>query len=105
MRNNLSLLFLLFFTLVSRCDAFQLTSIKINDSVSVSTKLDGSLRWSDMFVNIPRDWVRWSQISFRQNTIGMWVAVTGSTALLIATDDKTYEPSEILRQRSSEGVL
>ena len=45
-------------------------------------------------MNIPRDWVRWSQISFRHNKIGMWVAVTSSTALLIATDAKTYEPSK-----------
>lgn len=94
MRATLGLLFLLSFTLVSRCDAFQLSLGKLNDTVRVNTNLDAPPRWGDMFVNIPRDWVRWSQISFRHNTIGMWVAVTSSTALLIATDEKTYEPSK-----------
>ncbi len=104
--------FLFCFILSQRCFAFQYEFISakkpksdaffssrkfqtsFGDTVVVQTESRGSLLWSNMFVNIPRDWVRWSQISFRHDKIGMWVAVTSSTALLIATDAKTYEPSK-----------
>lgn len=90
------------------CVAFQF-ALKINTEVSadsiistvkrvptgstVGVEFVGKPRWSDMFVNIPRDWVRWSQVSFQSDKIGMWFAVVGSTALLIATDDASYRVS------------
>ncbi len=94
MRNITSLLFFLPFMLLNRCDAFQLSIEKANDTASVNTNLDVPPRWSDMFVNIPRDWMRWPQVAFRSDRILPWLAVAGSTALLIATDDHTYEPSK-----------
>ena len=64
------------------------------DTLGGSPKCDQQIEWGDMFVNIPRDWVRWPQVAFRSDHILPWLAVAGSTALLVATDDQTYAPSK-----------
>ncbi len=112
MRKYIGILFLFTFTLVIQSAVFQPSIVNAGevtddslalpvtvreqpgDTASVNTDLDTRLRWSDMFVNIPRDWVRWPQAAFRSDNILPWLAVAGSTALLIATDDQTYEPSK-----------
>jgi membrane-associated phospholipid phosphatase len=50
--------------------------------------------WSDMFVNIPRDWIRWTSIAFQPEYLPEWIAVGGSTIALIASDAPTYDVSK-----------
>jgi hypothetical protein len=46
-----------------------------------------------MFSNIPRDWGRWYDISFRRERTNEWLIIGGLTAVTLLTDDITYTPS------------
>lgn len=60
-----------------------------------------SVRWFTMFENMPRDWARWADVSFRPERTTEWWWITGSTLFLIVTDDITYTPSEKFYKSSS----
>ncbi|MGB2868173.1 MAG: phosphatase PAP2 family protein [Bacteroidota bacterium] len=59
------------------------------------------VRWYTMFENMPKDWSRWGKTSFRSETAMDWAAISALTAVLIATDDATYSPSESFYHSSS----
>lgn len=60
-----------------------------------------SVRWYTMFENMPKDWNRWGKASFRSETATDWAAISALTAVLIATDDATYSPSQRFYNSSS----
>ncbi len=52
------------------------------------------LRWYDMFVNIPHDWVRWSGATFTTENIPLVLGLTASTVGLVAIDDAAWTASD-----------
>jgi membrane-associated phospholipid phosphatase len=51
------------------------------------------IKWYTMFENIPRDWERWYDISFRKERADEWIVVGGLTLATFLTDDITYTPA------------
>ena len=106
----LSSRWLLLFPVLFSCPAFSQTPIAQPavanvrpDSLEASHVVfpDRPVRWYTMFENMPRDWSRWGKTSFRSETTVDWAAISALTALLIATDDATYSPSQRFYQSSS----
>ncbi|MCX6123001.1 MAG: phosphatase PAP2 family protein [Ignavibacteriales bacterium] len=65
------------------------------DSMSMFNKVDlENVQWYTMFANIPRDWERWYDVSFRKERINEWLFIGGLTLATYLTDDITYTPSE-----------
>ena len=65
------------------------------DSMSMFNKVDlENVQWYTIFANIPRDWERWYDISFRKERINEWLFIGGLTLATYLTDDITYTPSE-----------
>lgn len=44
-----------------------------------------------MVTNVPGDWVKWYNITFRSDKIGEYAAIAGITGVLMATDNQTYQ--------------
>jgi hypothetical protein len=61
-----------------------------------------TIQWYTMFANIPRDWGRWYDISFRKERINEWLMIGGLTVATVLTDDITYTPSAKFYHGSSE---
>lgn len=55
---------------------------------------DQPLKWYTMFANIPRDWVRFTNVTFRSENLPAFVGMTVLTGALIVTDDETWKMSE-----------
>ena len=89
-------LFVLVPSLLSGRPTFQ------DSSQTRTPSLSESLKWYTFIENIPRDWSQWAQTSFRQDKIGDWALVAGTTTALFLTDDKTYTPSKRFFESSSE---
>lgn len=51
-------------------------------------------RWSDMFSNIPNDWVRWGGATFSTDNIPLFVGIAASTVALVAADDALWQASD-----------
>ena len=65
------------------------------DSISILNKVEPeNVQWYTMIANIPRDWERWYDISFRKERVNEWLFVGGLTLATYLTDDITYTPSE-----------
>lgn len=66
--------------------------------------LSGSrdVKWYTMFANIPRDWGRWYDISFRKERTTEWLIIGGLTLATILTDDITYTPADRFYRSSPE---
>ena len=65
------------------------------DSISILNKVEPeNVQWYTMIANIPRDWERWYDISFRKERVNEWLFVGGLTLAAYLTDDITYTPSE-----------
>ena len=98
MRHTLLLEILLLFFLV--CGLFKSQAqgrqkLSLPDSVStLSGESSENIQWYSMFANIPRDWERWYDISFRKERVNEWLIVGGLTLATYMTDDITYTPSE-----------
>jgi hypothetical protein len=74
-----------------------------SDSVSaLDTALFDKIQWYTMFANIPRDWGRWYNISFRKERLNEWLIIGGLTVATVLTDDITYTPSERFYHSSSQ---
>ena len=56
--------------------------------------------WYQMFTNIPGDWAEFYKTSFNSDNIPLYAGVTLLTAGLIATDEKTWQESNRLYNRS-----
>jgi membrane-associated PAP2 superfamily phosphatase len=77
----------------------------VSDSSQTSTAPSHPLRWYTMFENIPGDWSRYADESFRTDKIPEWLGIAALTGFLLLTDDVTwtiskgwYDRSQILRQ-------
>lgn len=64
------------------------------DSLQTTLLKEKSLKWSDMFTNLPGDWQRYYEIKFQLNSIPELVAISALTAGLIITDEETYRVSD-----------
>jgi hypothetical protein len=66
----------------------------ISDSlVSMNGTSSDDIQWYTMFANIPRDWGRWYDISFRKERAHEWLIIGGLTVATVLTDDITYTPA------------
>jgi hypothetical protein len=75
----------------------------IPDSIFTLYKMDSeNIQWYTMFANIPLDWERWYDISFRKERINEWLVIGGLTLATYLTDDITYTPSERFYHSSPE---
>ena len=73
------------------------------DSVSVlNSESFEEVQWYSMFANIPRDWGRWYDISFRKERTNEWLLIGGLTLATVLTDDITYTPSARFYHSSSQ---
>jgi hypothetical protein len=76
------------------CYAKTGNQLVVSDSISaVSTETFDEVQLYTMFSNIPRDWGRWYDISFRKERVNEWLIIGGLTAATVFTDDITYTPS------------
>jgi hypothetical protein len=73
-----------------------------DSSFSMNRKDTENIRWYTMFSNIPRDWERWYDISFRKERTSEWLYIGGLTIATYLTDDMTYTPSERFYHSSPE---
>jgi hypothetical protein len=62
---------------------------------------DDHVKWYTMISNIPRDWERWYDVSFRKERLNEWLWIGGLTLATYATDDMTYTPAENFYHSSS----
>jgi hypothetical protein len=73
------------------------------DSICTLDKVDWeNVQWYTMFANIPRDWERWYDISFRKERMNEWFIIGGLTLATYLTDDITYTPSARFYHSSPE---
>ena len=78
----------------SHAQAQELQQSSMPDSVLTLNHVQpDNIQWYTMFANIPRDWERWYDISFRKERINEWLIVGGLTLATYVTDDITYTPS------------
>lgn len=62
------------------------------DSASVVLKPVYKMpKWYEMITNIPEDWSKYFQLTFRENKIPLYLTVAATTAATIATDDKVWQ--------------
>jgi len=74
-----------------------------SDSVSAMTiAAFDEVQWYTMFANLPRDWGRWYDISFRKERLNEWLIIGGLTVATVLTDDITYTPSARFYHSSSQ---
>jgi membrane-associated phospholipid phosphatase len=78
------------------------TSAKPDSILSLSGINQVDIQWYTMFANIPRDWGRWYDISFRKERMDDWLIIGGLTIATILTDDITYTPSARFYNSSPE---
>jgi hypothetical protein len=78
----------------SKSQAQEIQKSLTPDSVFALDKVDsGNVKWYTMFANIPRDWERWYDISFRKERVNEWFIIGGLTLATYFTDDVTYTPA------------
>jgi membrane-associated phospholipid phosphatase len=61
---------------------------------------DGRPAWHDMVTNVPGDWMKYSRITFREDKITPYATIAVFTAMLIATDDPTWQFSKRITENS-----
>ena len=84
----------LFIGTVCRGQAQEMQKSSKPDSVLILDKGDSeNIQWYTMFANIPRDWGRWYDISFRKERANEWIVIGGLTLATFLTDDITYTPA------------
>jgi membrane-associated phospholipid phosphatase len=72
------------------------------DSIFTLDKADPeNVQWYTMIANIPRDWERWYDISFRKERVNEWLIIGGLTVATYLTDDITYTPAAKFYHSSS----
>jgi len=74
---------------------------KAQDSLAALSRSQ-HVKWYTMFANIPRDWERWYDISFRKERTSEWLIMGGLTLATILTDDETYTPAARFYHSSPE---
>jgi len=87
---------------LSKSQAQEMQKSSTPDSAFTLDKVNSdTVQWYTMFANIPRDWGRWYDISFRKERINEWLIIGGLTLATYATDDITYTPSAKFYHSSS----
>jgi len=71
------------------------------DSLSLYTLQEPSVKWYDMFKNMPSDWARFGQMSVSTENISLIIGLSAMTGALIATDDATWKASDEWYQSSN----
>lgn len=62
------------------------------DSASIVIKPVSKMpKWHEMITNIPGDWSKYFQVTFRGNKIPLYLTIAATTAATIATDDKVWQ--------------
>ncbi len=74
----------------------------IDSSATTPDKDQESIKWYTMIANIPRDWERWYDLSFRKERMNEWLAIGGLTLATIVTDDATYSPADRFYRSSAD---
>ena len=59
------------------------------------------VQWYTMITNLPRDWERWYDYSFRKERANEWLWIGGLTLATYCMDDITYTPAEKFYHSSS----
>jgi hypothetical protein len=86
-----------------KSQAQELPKSSVKDSISTLDNLElENVQWYTMFANIPRDWERWYDISFRKERVNEWLIIGGLTVATYFTDDMTYTPAARFYHSSSE---
>jgi hypothetical protein len=99
----LNILCALCFSAITLCSAQSAPPPIISDSLSAMNVSNfDDVQWYTMFANIPRDWGRWYDISFRKERVNEWLIISGLTVATILTDDITYTPSAKFYHSSSQ---
>ncbi len=87
-------------------DSTSQKSIVVKDSSSTPTfNFNKMPEWYEMITNIPGDWSRYFQITFRENKIPLYLTVATTTAALVVTDDKTWQESDKFYKRGGANKL
>jgi membrane-associated phospholipid phosphatase len=68
-------------------------SMKVDSDTATNGMNQSDIKWYTMFVNIPRDWGRWYDISFRKERANEWIVIGGLSLATFLTDDITYTPA------------
>jgi len=88
------ILFVFLVVAVNICCAQNGNQSVTSESVfTIDTTMFNEVQWYTMFANIPRDWGRWYDISFRKERLNEWFIIGGLTVATVLTDDITYTPS------------
>lgn len=58
-------------------------------------------KWYDMITNLPGDWLRYSQETFRTENIPAFLGIAALTGVCIVTDQKTWDLSRQWRESST----
>lgn len=88
------LFIILFIGTLYRSQAQETQKSSIPDSISSLDKMNSeNVQWYTMFANIPRDWERWYDISFRKERVNEWLIIGGLTLATYLTDNITYTPA------------
>ena len=88
---------------LSKCQAQEEQKTSTVDSAFTTGKVDSeNVQWYTMFSNIPRDWERWYDITFRKERVNEWLMIGGLTVVTYFTDDMTYTPSARFYHSSPE---
>ncbi len=100
----IKILFISFFTIgFYKIQAQEIQKSSAPDSILSLNKADSeNVQWYTMFANIPRDWERWYDISFRKERVNEWLIVGGLTIATYFTDDLTYTPAAKFYHSSPE---
>jgi membrane-associated phospholipid phosphatase len=88
---------------LSKCQAQEEQKTSTVDSAFTTGKVDSeNVQWYTMFSNIPRDWERWYDITFRKERVNEWLMIGGLTVVTYFTDDMTYTPAARFYHSSPE---
>lgn len=60
----------------------------------------GRPTWHEMVTNVPTDWMKYSRITYREDKFTPYATVAAATALLIATDEPTWQRSKHMTEKS-----
>jgi hypothetical protein len=77
-------------------------SMTVDSAAATGGMNQSDIKWYTMFANIPRDWGRWYDISFRKERLSEWLIIGGLTVATVLTDDITYTPSARFYHSSSQ---
>lgn len=67
---------------------------------TIPQNFSGKPLWHEMVTNVPSDWLKYSKITFRNDKVTPYATVAVMTAILIATDEPTWQNSKRMTQNS-----